>query len=110
MTNVLRMLNNICKGWIVEHRFDSTRKFRFDYGNLKLKIAVEIEGGIYTGKGHVTIKRYLSDMEKYNDAQLRRWIVLRYATNQEHLIANDVKRAIEIREKEKLEKEKMAQK
>jgi len=67
-----------------------------------MKIAVEIEGGIYTGTGHAKTGRYLSDMEKYNDAQLRGWIVLRYATGQEHLIANDIKKAVEKREKDKI--------
>lgn len=97
---VLSILRSISEGWIYEFKFNTGRKFKFDYANLPMKIAVEIEGGIYTGTGHAKTGRYLSDMSKYNDAQLRGWIVLRYAHGQENLIANDIKRAIEKRKKE----------
>ena len=90
---VWKILNSVCEGWIPEFRFDSVRRFKFDYGHLKMKIAVEMEGGIYTGTGHTKIGRYLSDMQKYNMAQLRGWIVLRYGYGQEKLITNDVKKA-----------------
>lgn len=105
MDKVLKILNSVCEGWIQEFRFDSVRKFKFDYGNLKLKIAVEIEGGIYTGTGHAKTGRYLKDMEKYNMAILRGWLLLRYAHGQENLIANDIRKAVEKRNKEKIEKE-----
>lgn len=107
MDKVLKILNSVHEGWLQEFRFNSVRKFKFDYAHLKLKIAVEMEGGIYQGTGHAKIGRYLSDMEKYNDAQIRGWIVLRYAHGQEKLITNDIKRAIEKRNKEKIEKEKI---
>lgn len=94
---VLKIVSNICNGWIYEYKFDSLRRFQFDYANLRLKIAIEMEGGIYTGTGHTKIGRYLSDMEKYNMAQLKGWLVLRYGYGQEKNIANDVKRAIERR-------------
>ena len=99
MDKVWKILNSVCEGWIPEFRFDSVRRFKFDYGNLKLKIAVEMEGGIYTGTGHAKTGRYLSDMYKYNLAQLKGWIVLRYAHGQEDKIPNDVKKAIEMRKK-----------
>jgi len=97
---VLEILKSLCAGWISEYKFISDRKFRFDYGHLKLKIAVEMEGGIYTGTGHVKIGKYLSDMEKYNLAALRDWIVLRYAYGQENNIKGDILKAIERRKKE----------
>jgi hypothetical protein len=94
---VLKIVNNICNGWIYEYKFDMVRKFKFDYANLRLKIAIEMEGGIYTGTGHAKTGRYLSDMEKYNMAALKGWIVLRYGHGQEKNIAKDVKMAIERR-------------
>lgn len=97
---VLKILKSLCVGWIPEYKFMSERKFRFDYGHLKFKIAVEMEGGIYTGTGHVKIGKYLSDMEKYNLATLRGWMVLRYAYGQENNIKDDVLKAIERRKKE----------
>ncbi len=95
--NVLEILKHICDGWIYEYKFDSLRKFRFDYANLRLKIAIEMEGGIYTGTGHAKTGKYLKDMEKYNHAQIKGWIILRYAHGQEDKIVNDVKKAIEKR-------------
>jgi len=110
VNKILRILNSVYEGWTVEHKFNSLRNFKFDFAHIRMRIAVEIEGGIYTGTGHAKTGRYLSDMEKYNDAQLRGWIVLRYATGQERLITNDIKRAIEKREKERIEKEKLIEK
>ncbi len=94
---ILKLLNSIYEGWIKELRFDSVRKFKFDYGHLRLKIAVEMEGGIYTGTGHAKTGRYLKDMEKYNMAALRGWLILRYAYGQEDKITHDVRKAIEKR-------------
>ena len=99
--NILDILNSVCQGWIYEYKFDSVRKFKFDYANLRLKIAIEMEGGIYTGTGHAKTGRYLKDMEKYNHAQIKGWIVLRYAHGQEKIIAIDVKNAIEKRRTDK---------
>ena len=110
MSNTLKILNSVSEGWTVEHKFNSLRKFKFDFAHIRMRIAVEIEGGIYTGTGHAKTGRYLSDMEKYNDAQLRGWIVLRYATGQKNKIPNDIKRAVEKREKERIEKEKLIEK
>lgn len=108
--DILKILNNLYEGWVAELKFDSVRKFKFDFGNLRLKIAVEMEGGIYQGTGHAKIGRYLSDMEKYNLAGLKGWLILRYAHGQEHKIPNDIKKAIAKREKEKREKDKTVQK
>jgi hypothetical protein len=45
-------------------------------------VAVEQEGGIWSGGSHVRGKRYLSDCEKYNEAQLLGWLVLRFSPEQ----------------------------
>lgn len=97
---VLKILKSVCIGWLQELRFDSVRKFKFDYGHWRLKIAVEMEGGIYTGTGHTKTGTYLKDMQKYNMAQLRGWIILRYAYGQENNIKGDILKAIERRKKE----------
>ena len=97
---VLTILRSISEGWIYEFKYNTARKFKFDYANLPLKIAIEMEGGIYTGTGHAKTGTYLKDMDKYNDAQLKGWIVLRYAYGQENKIEGDVRKAIEKRKKE----------
>jgi hypothetical protein len=48
-----------------EHRFHPVRKWRFDYFH-KSGVAVELEGGIYTGGRHTRGAGFLKDMEKYN--------------------------------------------
>lgn len=108
--SILKTLNDVYEGWTPEFRFDSTNRYRFDFANLKLKIAVEIEGGVWSGGGHTRGKGYIKDMAKYNLAQLKGWMVLRYTYGQEDLITNDIKRAVEIREKERIEKEKLIEK
>lgn len=97
--DLLKKLNSIYEGWTKEFRFNSQKRYRFDYANLKLKIAVEIEGGIWT-KGHTNPKIYIKDMRKYNLAQLLGWIVLRYGKEEIKNIEKDVKKAIEMRKKD----------
>ena len=75
-----------------ELRFDSVRRWRFDYALPEVKIAIEVEGGVfkersYTGKDgliHTTIGGrhtsgvgFLKDMEKYNTATSLGWRLLR---------------------------------
>lgn len=52
----------------VEYKFHPTRKWRFDFAWPSQKIAVEIEGGIWTGGRHTRGLGFLKDMEKYNAA------------------------------------------
>lgn len=61
---------------IEEYRF-SERRFRFDFANLKTKIAIEVEGGVYTNGAHGSVSGILRDIEKYNLATSMGWVVLR---------------------------------
>ncbi len=61
-----------------EFLFHSRRKWRFDFAWPDLLIAVEVEGGIWTGGRHVRGEGYEADCEKYNEAQLDGWMVLRF--------------------------------
>lgn len=62
---------------VKEHRFHDTRRWRFDYAFPDIKLAVEYEG-IFSGKSrHTTLKGYDGDAEKYNEAVLLGWRVLR---------------------------------
>ena len=64
-----------------EHKFHDKRKFRFDYAVPDIKLAIEYEGGTWSGGAHTRGKHYSSDCEKYNLAQINGWIVLRYTTD-----------------------------
>ena len=65
-----------------EHLFCDGRRWRFDYALPTLKIAIEIEGGVFTNGRHTRGKGYLNDMEKYNMAAELGWTLLRYTPTQ----------------------------
>ncbi len=64
--------------FVREYRFDKTRRWRFDFALPKQKLAVEIEGGVFSGGRHTRGKGFTADLEKYNAAALQGWCVLRY--------------------------------
>jgi very-short-patch-repair endonuclease len=61
-----------------EYRFCSSRRWKFDFALVEHKIAVEIEGGLYTQGRHTRPKGYIADMEKYRSAVYLGWTVLRF--------------------------------
>lgn len=67
-----------------EHIFDPHRKWRFDFAFLDtdkgIKLAVEIEGGVWTNGRHSRGAGMESDMEKYAEAAVMGWRVLRFST------------------------------
>jgi len=86
----LPLLNRIVKGWVTEYKFSPTRRWRFDFCHPVLKIAVEVEGGVWVKGRHTRGKGFLGDMEKYNAAVLLGWRVLRYETSQIGEMVEDV--------------------
>jgi len=74
------ILNEVYPGqWISEHKGIGGRKYRFDCANPALKIAIEIEGGLWLTGRHNRPLGMIQDMEKYNLAVVNGWKVLRYA-------------------------------
>lgn len=75
---------NICKAAKLdpmpetEYRFHPTRRWRFDFAWPDDKVAVEIEGGVWTRGRHTRPTGYMGDLEKYNEAVKLGWKVLRY--------------------------------
>lgn len=62
---------------VAEYRFARPRRWRFDLAWPDNLVALEFEGGIHTGGRHTTGVGYQLDLEKYNQAALRGWRVLR---------------------------------
>lgn len=76
------MFTRLCKSAldvevVKEHLFHDERKWRFDYAVPDHKIALEVEGGVWTGGRHVRAKGFIGDIEKYNAAALLGWRVFR---------------------------------
>ncbi len=76
----LHLLANKMPKPLREHIFCS-RKWRFDFAWPELKIAVEIEGGIYTNGRHVRGKGFEDDCKKYNTATSLGWSVYRFTSS-----------------------------
>lgn len=62
---------------VKEFKFHPTRRWRFDYAIPEHKIAVEVEGGVWTNGRHTRPQGFLGDIEKYNTATLMGWRVFR---------------------------------
>ena len=60
-----------------EYRFHPVRRFRFDFAWPGQKIAVEIDGGTFSGGRHTRGIGYRNDCIKYNLASCSGWVVLR---------------------------------
>ncbi len=60
-----------------EFRFAAPRRWRFDWCWHPERVALEVEGGIFTQGRHSRGAGMLADMEKYNTATLNGWRVLR---------------------------------
>lgn len=63
---------------IREWTFHPTRKWRFDFAWPDYQIAIEVEGGMHKIGRHQRAPGFQSDCEKYNEAAVLGWIVLRY--------------------------------
>lgn len=72
---------------IKEHKFHPVRRWRFDYAIPTAKIAIEVEGGVWTGGRHTSPKGFLNDIEKYNTATIMGWRLLR--TTPDRLCSNE---------------------
>ena len=63
-----------------EHRFHAVRRFRFDFAWLPQKVAVELEGGTFSGGRHTRGIGFETDCIKYNLATADGWRVFRFTT------------------------------
>jgi len=62
-----------------EYRFDPVRRWRADFAHLPSRTLIEIEGGIWVWGRHNRSAGFVADMEKYLEAALAGWSVIRLA-------------------------------
>ena len=65
-----------------EFKFHPSRKWRADFHLKDKKILVEVEGGIWSNGRHTRGNGYLGDLEKYNEATMMGYQVIRFSTEQ----------------------------
>ena len=65
---------------VPELHFHPTRRWRFDWAWPDQKLALEVDGAVYSRGRHTRGKGFENDMEKLNEALLLGWRVLRVST------------------------------
>ena len=76
-----------------EYRFDLSRRWRADFAHLPSRTLIEIEGGIWIQGRHNRAAGFIADMEKYLEATLAGWTVVRLADV--HITAPMIERLVE---------------
>ena len=71
----------ITKTMVREHVFAPPRRWRFDFAWPDLMVALEVEGGSWIRGGHNRGADFERNAEKYNEAALQGWLLIRVTTN-----------------------------
>ena len=89
--------------WWAEWYFHPERKWRFDYALPELKIAIEIDGGLFTGGRHSGGMGQYKDFQKLNSASELGWLVFHYIPDEKFSLEmrKQVAKAISLRKEEK---------
>lgn len=61
---------------LYEHQFYTARKWRFDIAFLESRLAIEVQGGIWTSGRHVRGAALLKEWQKLNFAATLGWRVI----------------------------------
>lgn len=77
---------------VSEHRFHPVRRWRFDWCIPAIKVAIEYEGVMSDKSRHTTVTGFSGDSEKYSQAALLGWSVLRYTVMTHKNLLSDLDR------------------
>lgn len=78
-----------------EYKFHPVRRWRFDVAIPGAMVAIEYEGVFSPKSRHTTVNGYAGDSEKYNQAQILGWKVLRYTAKNYKQFEKDLITALE---------------
>lgn len=70
-----------------EYRFHPTRKWRIDYAFVDQRVALEVEGAVWTSGRHTRGSGFVKDMAKYNELARMGWRLVRITPKQLHDLA-----------------------
>lgn len=96
---VLHLRDKKITGWVREFYFHpKVRKWHSDFCWPDINFIVEVEGGVHSKGRHVRPKGFTDDCEKYNEALLLGYRVLRVTTAQvkSEKAINWIERALEL--------------
>lgn len=69
---------------LAEYTFHPKRRWRFDWVFVDARLAVEVEGGAWTQGRHTRGSGFVNDIEKYAEALILGWRVLRVTPKHIH--------------------------
>ena len=67
---------------VLEYRIAPPRRWRFDAAWIGAKVALEVDGGVWSGGRHTRGSGWVKDTEKLNEAACRGWRLLRLQPKQ----------------------------
>ena len=82
------------KSYQVREFLKRVRKWRADFAHLPSRTLIEIEGGIYINGRHHRPAGFAADLEKYFEASLAGWRVVRLGPKE--LTLESIKRLLEL--------------
>lgn len=84
---------------VAEHRFHPVRRFRFDFAIPSARVAVEVNGAIWTQGRHSRGSGLRSEYDKMRLAAIAGWRVLPFATDEINQIPAAVWAAVHCKDK-----------
>lgn len=87
LAGLMALFSRLCVGAglpepVPEFRFDPRRRWRMDWAWPLEKVALEVEGAVFNQGRHTRGIGYIRDMEKYSEAAIAGWCVVRCTPGQ----------------------------
>ncbi len=83
-TYVAQLAPELAGSYVTEYRFHPTRAWRFDVAFVPERLAIELQGGVWSGGRHTRGRGYEQDIEKHNAAVAAGWRVLYFTSSHLH--------------------------